>query len=342
MKVSCVAWAPFSDRLDELAAGIGGSRKNINLGYLPRYAAPLKYVAYFLMTLIYLFRERPSVVYAQNPPIFCPAACIPYCWLTGARLLVDHHNLWSVKTFEGSAVAPVVRRIEAVVARTAFANTVPHSVWRDELTAMGGSRVVTVHDFLERNPNQRSEAMRRRVSEAGLIGIASGHQGLPLEAVESEARAAELTPGVTLAITGPPERLASRIEALGPLNRVKFLGYLPKQDYEVLKASSDFGLNISNEKHTVNHVLFEYAAAFLPAVSSRRPEIEAVFGDSLVYADSSEAHVVAERLAWLTETPGRVSEYRTRMASRYEALSDQRRSELARLRALVMEPAKNL
>lgn len=331
MKVSCIAWAPFSDRLDELADAVGGERKNIHLGYLPKYAAPLKYLFYLLMTNVYLLNERPDAVYAQNPPPFCPLACILYCRLTGAKLLVDHHNLWHVKGFSGSVASPFVRAVEAAAARSADANTVPHAVWRDELTSMGGKRVMLVHDFVARNPNARSEEVRRTVAREGLIGIASGHQGVPEERVESEAMAAEMTRGVTLAITGPPSRLGPRLERLGTLNQVRFLGYLPKRDYEQLKASCDFGLTISDEKNTVNHVLFEYAAASLPTVSSRRREIEDVFGDSLVYADSSDPAAVAEKVSWLVRDPARLREYRRRMAERFSKLVAERSSELSAL-----------
>ncbi len=330
--MSCIAWAPFSDRLDELSAAIGGRRKNFDFGYLPKYAAPLKYLAYSLMTLAYLADERPDVVYAQNPPPFCPLACVPYSRVTGARLIVDHHNLWNVKGFGGSVVSPFVRALEAAVGRAADANTVPHAVWRDELASMGARRVLTVHDHVARNAFARSEELRRELTGGrGLLGVASGHQGVPLERVESEARAAESVQGVTLAVTGPPSRLAPRIGALGPLRNVRFLGYLPKPRYEELKASCDFGLTVSDEPHTVNHVLFEYAAASLPTVSSRRKEIEAVFGDSLVYVDSSDPKEVAERLAWLTGDAGRLADYRARMAARFSYLSERRESELAAL-----------
>ncbi len=335
MKVSCLAWAPFSDRLDELAAAVGGERKNFDMGYLPKFAAPAKYLVFMIMTLVYLLRERPDVVYAQNPPPFCPLVCIPYCKATGTKLVVDHHNLWYVKGFAGNPIAPYVRAIEATVGRAADANTVPHSVWRDTLASMGGRRVVTVHDYVPRNPYDRSEEVRRPISSRGVIGIASGHQGVPQERVESEARAAEMVTGVTLAITGPPERLGPRVRALGQLRNVKFLGYLPKDGYERLKASCDFGLSVSDEPNTVNHVLFEYAAASLPTISSRRREIEAVFGDSLVYVDSSDPSAVAERIAWLIETPSRLAEYRGRISDRFERLTREREAEIGSLRALI-------
>lgn len=321
--------------MDELARAVGGQRKNIHMGYLPKYLAPVKYLFFFALTQTYLFRERPRVVYAQNPPVFCPLACVPYCRVTGARLVVDHHNVWSVKVFGGSRASYPFRLLERVLAAFADVNTVPHDVWKDALEGLRGRRVLTVHDYVASNPYEPSEDMRKRVSAQGLVAIASGHQGYAQERVESEALAAEAVDGLTLAITGPPERLAPRIAALGTLRNVKYLGYLPKSEYEELKASCDLALNITDEPFTVNHVLFEYAAASLPTISSRRDVIEAVFGDSLLYVESSNKAEVAKALSRLVGDPSLLTEYKRRMAQKFAQLTENRTAELASLVRLI-------
>ncbi|HXW37867.1 MAG TPA: glycosyltransferase [Nitrososphaerales archaeon] len=335
MKIACLVWASFSDRMDELANAVSGERKNINFGYLPKYLAPLKYLAFFAATQAYLFSTRPDVVYAQNPPVFCPYACLPYCKLSGKKLMIDHHNVWSVKSFGQSVISQPLALLEKVAGMLAYANTVPHSVWKAALERFSAKRVLVVKDFVAANPFPRDEAVRRSISTSGLIGIASGHQGLPEERVEVEAMAAEAASGATLAITGPPERLASRINSLGPLSHVKYMGYLPKSEYDALKASCDFGLNISDEPYTVNHVLFEYAASSLPTISTRREVIESVFGDSLVYVEDSDAREVTERIKSFLVNPSLLSEYRNRMSRKFHELERSRAEELEALQLLI-------
>jgi len=335
MRVVCLAWAQFSDRLDELALALGGSRRNFHAGYLPKYLAPLKYAAFFLATGVYLAMKRPDVVYAQNPPVFCPIACLPYSKLAGKPLLVDHHNIWSVKVFGRSAFTRLFSALERFVARSAFANTVPHVLWKRTLESMSGARVMAIHDYVPKNPFAPDEAVRMGLASSGLVGVASGHQGHPLERVEVEALAAEASTGVTIAVTGPPARLAPRMERLGSLKRVKYLGYLQKGEYERLKASCDFGLNINDEPYTVNHVLYEYAAASLAVISIRRPEIESVFGDSLLYVERSDVSSVSKAIAALSSQPGKLSEYRARMARKFGELSEFHAGELASLRRLI-------
>ena len=166
------------------------------------------------MTQVYLLRERPRVVFAQNPPVFCPLACVPYCKLTNTKLVVDHHNVWSVKVFGQSRLSSQFRALERLLAHSADVNTVPHSVWQNELLRLGAKRVLMVHDYVALNESARSQDVREHISKTGLIGVASGHQGYPQERIEAEALAAESVDGVTLAMTGPPQRLMPRIKKL--------------------------------------------------------------------------------------------------------------------------------
>lgn len=333
--ILAIVWARFSDRMDELAKDLGAERKNFDLGNVPKFLAPLKYFVYFWMTQVFLFSRRPAVVYCQNPPVFAPLACIPYCAVTGSRLTIDHHNVWSVKAFGTSALSGAFKALEHLAVRTAFLNTVPHDYWRAVISEELLGRVLTIHDCIEKNPFSRNEILRKRVASSGLIGIASGHQGIPLERVETEAMGVERVQGVTLAITGPPERLGPRLTRLGNLRRVKFLGYLPKAEYEELKASCDFGLNITDEPFTVNHTLFEYAAASLPIISTRSEVIEAVFGDSILYVEKSDAGAVDEKVTTFVQDSSSLVEYRERISRRFEELTISGEHERALLRSLL-------
>jgi hypothetical protein len=331
-----MVWAGSSQRLDELAEDVGAVRKNIHIEGLPKFLAPVKYVIYFMMTQVFLFSRRPDVVYCQNPPVFAPLSCIPYCALMRRRLVIDHHNVWSVKSFGTSAVSGALKALERLAARSAFLNTVPHDYWGSVIKTEFSGRALTVHDCVGRNPNARSDALRGRVAASGLIGMAASLSFQ--ESLEAEALGVERVEGVTLAMTGPPKRLGPRLTRMGDLRRVKFLGFLPRDEYEQLKASSDFGLNITDEPYTVNHMLYEYAAASLPTISSRNDEIEAVFGDSLLYVARPDAKEVAEKVAMFAEDPAVLADYRGRIARRFEELTTNGKRERALLKRVLTAP----
>src|SRR5437899_12171594 len=130
--------------MDELSEAVGGKRVSMTILYGPRYFAPLRYVALFLKTIILLLRESPGVVYAQNPPIFCPLTCLIYSRLARKKLLVDHHSVWRLKTV-GGLMGKVIGFLERFVAESAYANTAPNSERASQLESRGGTRVERIH-----------------------------------------------------------------------------------------------------------------------------------------------------------------------------------------------------
>ena len=333
MKILTLVWGPFGFRADELAEAVGAERVSITFLYGPRYFAPLRYMMLFFKTLIILHQKKPDVVYAQNPPVFCPLTCLLYCRMAGKRLVIDHHSIWRIKTLGGGILSRAIGLVEGVVSRAASGNTAPHGLWGQKLREMGARRVVVVHDFVERNPNGRDEELRRNVSERPNIVMCS-HGGHPLERIEAEAEAVGQVESASLLITGPREKLERRLSQATLPGNVKYLGFLPRGTYESLKASADLAVNITDEPFTLSHVLLEYAASSLPVVSSRQQVVDEFFGDALLYTDSSESGEVARKVRMMLD-PAIQAEYRTRVSRWYEGLAASRQREISQLRALL-------
>jgi glycosyltransferase involved in cell wall biosynthesis len=334
-KILGLLWGPFGFRSDELAEVVGAERASITLLYGPRYFAPVRYLALFFRTLFLLAQKRPDVVLAQNPPIFCPLTCLLYCRLAGARLVIDHHSIWSVKTLGGrSPLSRGIGFLERVVSRAADANTAPHSMWARMLVKMGAKDVLIYHDYVPRNTRGPDEALRRRMGDGSVLAISS-HGGHPLERLEVEAAAVgkEREAGVSLVISGPREKLERRFAAMSIPPNVRYVGFLEREVYESLKASADFAVNITDEPYTLSHVLFEFAASSLPVISSKEPVVEELFGDSLLYADST-VEDVAEKVRRLCSGPTR-AEWAARVRAKQEELAAMHDDEAASLRRLV-------
>jgi len=334
-KILTIVWGPFGFRADELAEEVGSERASITVLYGPRYFAPIRYLALFFRTMFLLSQKRPDVVYAQNPPVFCPLTCLLYCRLTGARLILDHHSIWSVKTLGGPG--PLSRGIaflERVVSRAADANTTPHSMWARMLVEMGARDVLVYHDYVPKNQRWPDEALKRAMADRPVLAIAS-HGGHPLERLEVEVAAVgiEREAGVSLVISGPKEKLERRFAPLSLPPNVKYAGFLKREVYESLKASADFALNITDEPFTLSHVLFEFAASSLPVISSKQPVVVELFGDSLLYADSTVGDV-AEKVKQLCSGQTR-GEWAAKIRRKQEELTKMHEEEVSSLRRLV-------
>jgi len=331
-KTVMMLWAPFGDRARELSEAVGAEEISITFLYGPRYFAPIRYVVLSIRTILLLFRRSPDVVIAQNPPIFCPLVCLLYCSLSGARLIIDHHSIWKVKTLGKSPLSRAIGFLEGVVSRAAWANTTVHGVWGRMLVDIGASRVEVIHDFVAKNPSSRNEELRRRFSDRPTICIAS-HGGHPLERLELEAEAVAQRHDLSLLICGPTAKLAPRIAGLKLPPNVKYVGFLDKSTYETLKASVDFALNITDEPYTLSHVIFEFAASGIPVVSSKEEVVKELFGNSLLYADS-KVERVRERVDEMSSKSER-EVYAARIRHKQEELSELHDEELHRLKALL-------
>ncbi len=247
--------------------------------------------------------------------------------------MIDHHSIWRVKTLGGGPVSKIIGFLEGVVSRAADANTTPHRFWAEKLSSMGANRVLVVHDYVEPNPNSRDEALRRSFSSEPLLAISS-HGGHPLERMEAEAAGVGMVQGVALLITGPKEKLEGRLSSAALPKNVRYLGFLPRETYEKLKASVDFAINVTDEPFTLSHVLLEFAASSLPIISSKQPVLEDFFGDSLLYVAGSTPAEIAEAVRLLQNEAMR-KDYAGRIQRWYGSLSSARDEELSRLKALV-------
>ena len=173
-----------------------------------------------------------------------------------------------MKTLGGrSPLTRAIAFLERVVSRAADANTAPHGLWARMLVKMGARDVLVYHDYVPNNERWPDAALKRQMAEGPILAIAS-HGGHPLERLEVEAAAVagEREVGVSLVISGPREKLERRLAALALPPNVKYAGFLDHEVYEALKASADFAVNITDEPHTLSHVLFEFAASSLPVI----------------------------------------------------------------------------
>jgi glycosyltransferase involved in cell wall biosynthesis len=167
-----------------------------------------------------------------------------------------------------------------------------------------------------------------------VLAVAS-HGGHPLERLEVEAAAVgkERSSGVSLVVSGPKEKLERRFAALSLPPNVRYAGFLKREVYESLKASADFAVNITDEPYTLSHVLFEFAASSLPVVSSKEEAVEELFGDSLLYADST-VEDVAEKVRLLSSGPMR-AEWAAKVRRKQEELTRMHEQEVSALRHLL-------
>ncbi len=324
--------------MDELAEVLAAKRMNLTFLFGPKYLAPIRYFILFFRTYFVLLRERPDVVYAQNPSIFLPLTCLPYCKLFGKKLIIDHHAVWSTKTLSKGVLSSIISRLEKFASSHANANTTPHRMWTGELISMGANNVVTVYDYVGKAKTERNEKIRAEYSLGKEFLILAPHGGHMLEMVESEVTAAASIGRLMLLISGPEAKIKTRISNIHFPENAKYIGFLGRSQYELLEASVDIGLSITEEPYTISHSLLEFAANTVPIVSSKQEAVEELFGDSILYVKSSQPNDVRSALWDLISNPNLLKFYKEKLRRKYEELKSEREKSIEELRKLVFGP----
>ncbi len=336
-KILCIVWAPYSARMDELGKELGGTKVFLTFLYGRTYLAPLRYIILFLRTIIILGKERPDVVYAQNPSVFCPLTCLLFCRLWRKKLIIDHHAVWSIKTFSKGILSALLRRMEKFVVAKAYANTVPHSLWAKELEKMGAKNILTVYDYVAKSKASRSEEWRKKYSNGKKFVALAPHGGHPLERIENEAQAAaKFANSLELLFSGPPTKMKGRIQKVLDLSNVNYIGFVPNNEFEGIKASVDLALCITDEPYTLSHSLLEFAACSIPTISSPQEAVRELFGESLLYTKSSSPEDIGAAIDSLLASPEVREDYTLRIARKEEELILRRRQEIEQLRKLTI------
>jgi glycosyltransferase involved in cell wall biosynthesis len=333
----CLVWAPFSARMDELSSEIGGKKVFLTFLYGHMYLAPFRYAILFLRTMLLIAKERPDIIYAQNPSVFCPLSCLPYCKLWRKKLIIDHHAVWSMKTFSTGLLGRTIRKLEKFVVSRSNANTTANPLWARELEEMGARHVLTVYDYVSKSTAERDEKIRDRYSEGKKFIALAPHGGHPLERIESEVEAAHSIDSVSLLLSGPTSKMKGRLIGINLGSNVRYIGFLDKDEFEKLKASVDLGLSITDEPYTISHSLLEFAACSVPAISSAQKAVRLLFGESLMYVRSSKPSDIREAMEVMFKDSRIMTDYRDRIIRKQEELILTRRHSIQLLKNLILE-----
>jgi hypothetical protein len=292
-----VAWAPSSPRLADLAHLLGGRVVYLNVLFGKRWAAPLRYLFLSLRTFQVLRRQRPTGVFAQNPPIFCPLAIIAAKRMMDFNLIVDHHAVWSVKSIRTPILSNLIAWLERFVVRRADANTTPNNNWTRQFQRMGAKNAFTYHDFLDKKPRPgtNSSSVLNRLPPHRFLVIAA-HGGHPEELLEEEVAAVQGLPDYVLVITGRREKIGQRLAGMNPSGNVVYAGYIAQEDYEALKRCADVALSLSVEPNTVPHAIYEFLSYRVPTIVLKDDLLRSIFDGGIIEAETRSSASIRDAI----------------------------------------------
>ena len=243
--------------------------------------APFRYLLMAIKTFQKFCSEKPKVIIAQNPPVFLPLIGWIYCVLTGCKLIIDHHCIWSVKVIRHPVLHDVIKALEAFIVKRAKLNTSPHDVWTNMLRNFGRVNALTVIDYVWAvNPRKMS---RTAFCKTKYLVVYPGGSGVE-ERPDLAVKAVQELDEVTLVITGKKQYLKAVLSFESA--RIVFSGFVPRSDYYGILEASDVVLNLSEEPYTIPHFIYEAIALSKPVISSPDKAVQENFDSYLPILES--------------------------------------------------------
>jgi glycosyltransferase involved in cell wall biosynthesis len=272
-----VAWAPYSRRSQSLAAELDMNSYLIHyLKFQRPVYAPFKYVLQALHTLALLLRERPRIVFVQDPPIFASLTAYIYTLLTfgQARFIVDAHT--------GALLHPwwkPFRWLQQFIYRRALVVITTNRTLTELVQGWGVNSIALAGPPINIPPG---EAMP--LSKAfNLVLINTFSPDEPLSVV---LEAVADRPDLHLYVTGDVGKAPSSLLDATPAN-VTFTGFLPDDDYLKLLRGADAIIALTDEDFTLQLGGMEAVAVGKPIITSNLSFLREYFNQGTVHVPNT-------------------------------------------------------
>ena len=276
-KAIFVAWAqPSHSRRSELMARkLGIPLRRIRVLRKQRYLAPLRYAIQALLTLVTLFRERPGVVFVQNPPIFAPLFAWIYCALAGAGLIIDAHTdaLQCPRFWRWSL--PLHR----FLSRQAVATLVTNE-HLSQIVAGWGAKSQIIVDVPSQLPAGKPYPVEHQFNIAMVSSFA------PDEPLDNVIQVARSLPDIGFYVTGDPAWSSRPLPSELPPN-VHLTGLLPDDEYYGLLRSVHAVMALTTENHTMQRGACEAVWLGQPIITSDWPLLRQSFHQGTIHVDNT-------------------------------------------------------
>ena len=283
-KMIFISWIAYSRRSQLIADKF--QIKLYLIQSLKRYyiLAPLRYVLQSIRTLIILLRERPKIVFIQNPPVFAVLVIYLYAKLAGARYIIDSHTgalldsrwQWSLP-------------LHAFLSRQAITTLVTNEHLKSLVQSWKADAFI-IADIPAVFPTGRPFSLNSNFSVAVINTFSKD------EPVEEILEAAGQLPEVDFYITGDPIRAKKYYLQDHPAN-VHFTGFLPDEDYIGLLRGVQTIMVLTKDDHTMQRGACEAVSLGQPIITSNWPVLAGYFNKGTIHVDNSPAGIRAGVLA---------------------------------------------
>lgn len=276
MKSVFIVWGNEGSRRSELLAKhLGAAMHNICYGRRGKLLqAPVRYVLQGLQTWRILCRERPDVVFVQNPPIFLAVVAFLYARWCNARYVVDSHTSAFIASKWRWSVG-----LHRKLSRRALV-TIVHNESQEKIVNRWGCRYCVLADPVGDYPAGEPFPFD---GQFNAVVVSCFEWDEPLDVV---FEAAAQLPEVSFYVTGEYTRGAPSLLATKPDN-CRLTGYIPYEQYVGLLRGADVVIDLVTVNHTLLSGAFEAVSVGTPLIVSDWPILRDYFPIGTVHVPNT-------------------------------------------------------
>lgn len=270
-----------------------------------RYHRFLRYPIALVLTLVTFVKERPSLIFVQNPSIVLSAFAVAYGRLLGIPVIVDTHNA-GVDPLDGkSAIANAVTRF---IQRRAALTILSNQALADTLSSVRGLAPIAILPDPIPDLEKPANALPRLRGKTNVLFVCTWADDEPF--IEVIKAATLLPPDTYIYITG---RSKNQEAAYGPAlpDNVVLTGFLTETDYVGMLYACDVVLDLTTRDHCLVCGGYEAVAAERAIILSATQALKSYFHRGALYTDNTSADLAKRIQEATAASHSLMSEVRT-------------------------------
>lgn len=270
--------------------------REFNVKYLPitcDMARVFRYPYLSILTIYYLLRNKPSLVFCQNPSIVLSFLLVMLKSIFGYRLVVDRHSNFKFEYKNSSNIKwKIFNWLSAFTIKRADFTIVTNDYLKSFCESLGGRGLVLEDklpcmDLVDESVCPESLAMKEKYFDVMVVSTFDSDEPIG-EIVDAAKR---LPSHIRVFFTGKYGQTFSEDERLELKEfGIFLLGFVDECSYQNLMYHSDLVLVLTKKEYILNCGAYEALSLLKPMVLSNTETIKNYFSSGCLYTtpDSNE------------------------------------------------------
>jgi len=240
---------------------------------------PLRYFVLSIKTLFIILKEKPKIIFAQNPSMVLPTILSFFrIWLS-YRLVVDRHSNFKFHTIRSKKV---IWKIFHFLSRYTIRNADLTIVSNDYLCNIVNKWEGYGFVLQDKLPKMALGENIKLKGKKNIVFVATFSNDEPIAEIIGAAKL--LNKEWIIYLTGKYDNFYNKKILTNLPENVRLTNFLSEKRYESLLLSSDLMVVLTKQEHTLNCGAYEGVAIGKPMILSDTDAIKSYFSKGVIYS----------------------------------------------------------